>query len=64
MHEAKKMDENGNPECWFSTPKKYKKDKRVTCIDGFDKCVEHTTVHEFDTIEKKHLSVLNAVYIV
>ena len=46
LQEAKKMCEDGSPTCSFSTPKKYKRDKPVTGIDDFDKCVVRRTVNE------------------
>lgn len=53
LQEAKKMGEDGSPTCSFSTPKKYKRDKPVTGIDDFDKCVVRRTVHEVYVAERR-----------
>ena len=49
------MREDGSPTCSFSTPKKYKRDKPITGIDDFDKCVVRRTVHE--AVSYTHLDV-------
>lgn len=53
LKEAKEMAKEESPASSFMTPKKYKRDKPVTGIDDFDKCVVRRTVQEFYTTERK-----------
>lgn len=53
LKEAKEIAKEDSPASSFMTPKKYKRDKPVTGIVDFDKCIVHRTVHEFYTTDRK-----------